>query len=256
MRIGARRPALRRGGRSAGAELHARWIAQRLARTPPGRGAHHLRASTTSPGRTATSRGSPTVGGLPVRRFPVARRRTPEGFDELSSKVHFFEHTRRRGAPLDRGARAGDARACSSTCARTSGDYDALVFFSYRYWTTYHGLQVAPAEEHPGAHGRGRRRRAAARVQAVLPPARRRTRSTRPRRRSCSCAMTGAADLPGEVVGVGIEDAPVVAAGRDPQAPRPAGRLHRLRRPHRAREGLRAPVRRLRCATCRSGRRT
>src|SRR2546425_289057 len=26
------------------------------------------------------------------------------------------------------------------------GGYDALIFFSYRYWTTYHGLQVAPAK--------------------------------------------------------------------------------------------------------------
>ena len=37
--------------------------------------------------------GETRVAGLPVRRFPVARRRTPEGFDELSSKVHFFDHS-------------------------------------------------------------------------------------------------------------------------------------------------------------------
>ena len=39
------------------------------------------------------------------------------------------------------------------------------------------------------------------------------TRSTRPRRRTCSLRMTGASDLPGEVVGVGIEDAPVATPG-------------------------------------------
>jgi len=75
-----------------GSEYHCRLIAERLAPR------HQVEVLTTcavdylswenkyEPGLT-------TVGGLPVRRFPVSRRRTPEGFDELSSKVHFFEHT-------------------------------------------------------------------------------------------------------------------------------------------------------------------
>src|SRR5262249_39433752 len=63
-----------------GAELHARWIAQRLAQR------HQVEVLTTCAVDYLTwenkyEPGPATVGGLPVRRFEVARRRTAEGFD-------------------------------------------------------------------------------------------------------------------------------------------------------------------------------
>src|SRR5438045_216244 len=71
-----------------GAELHARWLAQRLAER------HEVEVLTTTAvdylsWENKYEPGPTTVGGLAVRRFEVARRRTAEGFDELSSKVHF-----------------------------------------------------------------------------------------------------------------------------------------------------------------------
>jgi glycosyltransferase involved in cell wall biosynthesis len=193
-----------------GAELHARWIAQRLA------GRHQVEVLTTTAvdylsWENVYPPGPTRVGGLPVRRFAVARPRTAEGFDELSSKVHFFEHTddeERRWIEEHGPVTPGLVEHLRAHHA----DYDALIFFSYRYWTTYHGLQVAPGKSLlvPTAEDDG-----AVRLRLFKPLF----------RLAGACAfnsveerdlllrMTGAESLPGEVVGVGIEDSAVVSAG-------------------------------------------
>jgi glycosyltransferase involved in cell wall biosynthesis len=189
-----------------GAELHARWIAQRLART------HQVEVLTTCAVDYLTwenryEPGVADVGGVTVRRFPVARRRTPEGFDELSSKVHFFEHSddeERRWVEAHGPVTPGLVEHLHAH----ERDYDALVFFSYRYWTTYHGLQVVPRRSIlvPTAEEDG-----AVRLRVFKPffrlPAQYAFNS--PEEKDLLLRMTGARDLPGEVVGVGIEDAPV-----------------------------------------------
>jgi glycosyltransferase involved in cell wall biosynthesis len=192
-----------------GAELHARWIAQRLARR------HRVEVLTTCAVDYLTwenkyEAGASTLGGLPVLRFPVARRRTSEGFDALSSKVHFFEHSddeERRWMEEHGPVTPG----LLDHLQRRGGDYDALVFFSYRYWTTYHGLRVAPHKSIlvPTAEDDG-----AVRLRLFKDFFRRPAAYAfnSPEEKDLLLRMTGAEDLPGEVVGVGIEDAPVVAA--------------------------------------------
>jgi glycosyltransferase involved in cell wall biosynthesis len=191
-----------------GAELHARWIAQHLAQR------HQVEVLTTCAVDYLTwenkyEPGASTVGGLSVVRFPVARRRTAEGFDALSSKVHFFEHSddeERRWmeehGPVTPGLLAH--------LQRQAGGYDALIFFSYRYWTTYHGLSVAPHKSVlvPTAEEDG-----AVRLRLFKDFFRRPAAYAfnSPEEKELLLRMTGEADLPGEVVGVGIEDAPVVA---------------------------------------------
>jgi glycosyltransferase involved in cell wall biosynthesis len=190
-----------------GAELHARWIAQRLAQR------HHVEVLTTCAVDYLTwenkyEPGETTVGGLPVRRFEVARRRTAEGFDELSSKVHFFEHTdeEERRWIEEHGP---VTPALIEYLRAYAGDYDALVFFSYRYWTTYHGLQVMPGKSIlvPTAEDDG-----AVRLRVFKPffrlPAAYAFNSVE--EKELLLKMTGADALPGEVVGVGIEDSAVV----------------------------------------------
>lgn len=191
-----------------GAELHARWIAQRLARR------HQVEVLTTCAVDYLTwenkyEPGASTVGGLPVLRFPVARRRTSEGFDALSSKVHFFEHSddeERRWMEEHGPVTPG----LLDHLQRRGGGYDALVFFSYRYWTTYHGLSVAPHKSIlvPTAEEDG-----AVRLRLFKDFFRRPAAYAfnSPEEKELLLRMTGEADLPGEVVGVGIEDAPVVA---------------------------------------------
>jgi glycosyltransferase involved in cell wall biosynthesis len=191
-----------------GAELHARWIAQRLART------HQVEVLTTCAvdylrWENRYEPGVSQVGGLAVRRFPVARLRTTEGFDELSSKVHFFDHSddeERRWIEEHGPVTPGLVDHLDAH----QGDYDALVFFSYRYWTTYHGLRVAPGKSIlvPTAEEDG-----AVRLRVFKPffrlPAQYAFNS--PEEKDLLLRMTGASDLAGEVVGVGIEDAAVVA---------------------------------------------
>jgi glycosyltransferase involved in cell wall biosynthesis len=191
-----------------GAELHARWIAQRLAAR------HQVEVLTTCAIDYLTwenqyEPGPTTVGGLPVRRFPVARRRTPEGFDPLTAKVHLQEHSDREERRWMEEHGPVTPALLDHLKAR-GGDYDVLIFFSYRYWTSFHGLQVAPrksllvptAEDDATVHLR------LFRDYFRLPAA---YAFNSVEEKDLILRVSGAADLPGEVVGVGIEDA--AAAG-------------------------------------------
>jgi glycosyltransferase involved in cell wall biosynthesis len=125
-----------------GAELHCRWVAERLAER------HDVEVFTT----TATDylswenvlpEGRQEVGGIPVRRFSVARPRRVDRFDDVANKVCFFEHT----DADERRWMEEHGPVCPGLVDHLrvhEAEFDALVFFSYRYWTTYHGLQVAP----------------------------------------------------------------------------------------------------------------
>ena len=192
-----------------GAELHARWITQRLARQ------HDVEVLTTCARDYLTwenvyEPGPAEVGGVKVLRFPVARRRTPAGYDPLSARVHFGDHDdedERRWMDEHGPVTPGLIKHLR----RHRDDYGALVFFSYRYWTSYHGLQVAPdksilvptAEEDPTVRLRIFR-------EFFRQPAQYAFNS--PEEKDLLVRASGASDLPGEVVGVGIEDAPAVPA--------------------------------------------
>jgi glycosyltransferase involved in cell wall biosynthesis len=185
-----------------GAELHARWIAQRLAAR------HDVVVLTTCAVDYLTwenvyPEGPAEVNGVRVLRFPVARRRTAEGFDQLSGKVHFFAHSDRdelrwmdEHGPVTPGL--------VEHLRRHQGEYDAILFFSYRYWTAYHGLQVAPrksilvptAEDDPTLALR------MFQPYFALPAA---YAFNSVEERDSIARAAGRADLPGEVVGVGIE---------------------------------------------------
>jgi glycosyltransferase involved in cell wall biosynthesis len=192
-----------------GAELHARWIAERLNE------AHDLEVLTTCAvdyltWDNALDPGEATVRGVRVRRFPVAKRRTPEAFDQLSSKVHFFPHSvaEERVWMEEHGP---VTPALLNYLRANAAQYDAILFFSYRYWTTYHGLRVAPQKsllvptaEHDGAvHMR------IFRETFSLPAA---FAFNTPEERELLRDVAGREDLPGDVVGVGIEDARIVPA--------------------------------------------
>ena len=190
-----------------GAELHARWITQRLAR------AHEVEVLTTCARDYLTwenvyEPGPTDVGGVRVVRFPVARRRTPAGYDGLSSLVHFGDHEdadERRWMEEHGPVTPGLLKHLR----RHRGDYGAMIFFSYRYWTSYHGVAVAPgksilvptAEEDPTVGLRIFRPFFRLPAQYAF---------NSPEEKDLLLRASGAADLPGEVVGVGIEDAPLI----------------------------------------------
>ena len=188
-----------------GAELHARWIAQRLATR------HQVEVLTTCAADYLTWEnvyppGPTSVAGVPVLRFPVSRRRTPKGIDRLASRVHFAEHTDREEL-LWMDEHGPVTPALLDHLRAHQRDYDALLFFSYRYWTSVHGLQVAPrksllvptAEEDPTLRLR------MFRPFFNLPAA---YAFNSPEERELILKAAGAQSLPGEIVGVGIEGDP------------------------------------------------
>jgi glycosyltransferase involved in cell wall biosynthesis len=185
-----------------GAELHCRWIAEHLAKR------HGVEVLTT----TATDylswqnvlpAGASRVNGVTVRRFPVARERREEVFFPVANKVCFFEHTdedERRWLEEHGPVTPGLVEHLQ----RHERDYDAIVFFSYRYWTTYFGLQVAPHKSllvPTAEHDRVlylRLFREFFRWPAGIV-------FNTPEERDLIERVTGNAGLPGEVVGTGID---------------------------------------------------
>jgi glycosyltransferase involved in cell wall biosynthesis len=189
-----------------GAELHARWIAQRLARR------HQVEVLSTCAIDYLTwaneyDPGPAQVGGLSVLRFPVERQRTADGFDALSSRVHFQAHSdaeERRW--MDEHGPVTPGLVAHLRAQRQR--YDAVIFFSYRYWTTHHGLRELPERAIlvPTAEADPTIRLRIFRDFFRLPAA---YAFNTPEERDLIVQACGLSELPGEVVGVGIEDAPV-----------------------------------------------
>jgi len=190
-----------------GAELHCRWVAEHLAER------HDVEVLTTTATdyltwRNALEAGRSEVNGVPVRRFPVARERDIERFDPVANKVCFFEHTdeeERRWAE-EHGPVCPELLAYLREHER---EYDALIFFSYRYWTTYFGLRVAPHKSilvPTAEHDRVlylRLFRPFYRLPAAIA-------FNSPEERILIERITGNENLPGEVVGTGINRPPAV----------------------------------------------
>lgn len=187
-----------------GAELHARWIAEHLARR------HDVEVLTTCALDYLTweneyDPGSTTVRGVAVRRFPVVERRIAARFDPLTAKVHLGPHTdedERRWMD-EHGPRTP---ALLDHVRKHEAEYDALVFFSYRYWTTYHGLPIAPHKSvlAPTAEADATVHLRIFKPFFRLPAA---YAFNTPEERELLLNAAGERSLEGEVVGVGIEDA-------------------------------------------------
>ncbi len=198
-----------------GAELHCRWIAEHLALR------HQVEVLTT----TATDylswqnvlpAGTTQVNGVTVRRFPVARERREDVFFPVANQVCFFEHTdeeERRWLEEHGPVTPGLVEHLRAN----EKDYDAIVFFSYRYWTTYFGMQVAPHKSllvPTAEHDRVlylRLFREFFRLPAAIV-------FNTPEERDLIERVTENEGLPGEVVGTGIDRPAVVPV--DEVAPR------------------------------------
>jgi glycosyltransferase involved in cell wall biosynthesis len=198
-----------------GAELHCRWVAEHVAKR------HEVEVLTT----TATDylswqnvlpAGVSELNGVTVRRFPVVRERREDVFFPVANKVCFFDHTdeEERQWLEEHGPVTPEL---VEHLRRHEGDYDAIVFFSYRYWTTYFGMQVAPHKSllvPTAEHDRVlylRLFRPFFRLPAAIA-------FNTPEERDLIERITGNEGLPGEVVGTGIERPAVVPV--DEVAPR------------------------------------
>jgi glycosyltransferase involved in cell wall biosynthesis len=127
---------------NGGAELLARYLAERLARYAD------VRVLTTCAKDYVTWRneapaGEEKVNGVPVHRFPVARPRDPRDFGVRSQWV--FERRHSIGDELAWLRSEGPySPALIRHIARVKDEIDFFVFVSFRYFHAFHGARAVP----------------------------------------------------------------------------------------------------------------
>ncbi len=204
---------------NGGAELHARYIAERLARHA------QVEVLTTCATDYVTWRneqpaGTEQLNGVTVRRFTVRQERDPLAFGRLSD--HVFNQPHSVADELEwLDAEGPLCPALIKHLDQHHQDYDFCIFFSYRYWHAYHGVRRAPGRAIlvPTAE------RDAAIGLSIFAPIFRGVRAlmyNSPEERTMIQALTGNQDVPSVVVGVGSEV---------PSAPQPS----RFRQKHNIR---------------------
>jgi len=125
---------------SGGAELHARYIAELLARHAD------VRVFTTCARNYVTWRnefpaGTDDVNGIPVERHPVSREREAHDFARRSRLV--FQHAHSPQDELDWFESEGPTSpALLERLTRDSNEFDFAFFFSARYHHAFHGARL------------------------------------------------------------------------------------------------------------------
>ena len=126
---------------NGGAELHARYIAEHLARHA------QVEVLTTCASDYVTWRnelpdGVDRVNGVAVRRFPVKHERDPLVFGKHSERVFNERHS--LGDELDwLDAEGPTSTALVDYIGKHASDFDFLIFFSYRYYHSYFGVRAS-----------------------------------------------------------------------------------------------------------------
>ncbi len=187
---------------SGGAELHARYIAEHLARHV------EVEVLTTCARDYITWRnelppGTETVNGLTVHRFPVDHERDVLVFARRSDRVF----TRRHSHADEIAWLESEGPTSTSLLQRVQASrqaYDYFIFFSYRYHHAYYGAQavhdraiLVPTAERDNTIG-----------LAIFAPVFRGVRAVMynsPEERAMITAASGNGHVPGTVVGVGSE---------------------------------------------------
>ena len=187
---------------SGGAELHARYVAERLAR-------HADVEVLTSCARDYVTwrnefaSGTDRVNGLIVHRFPVRHERNTDEFGRRSLRVFERPHSiADELAWLD--SEGPTSPALTKYVRANARTYDYFLFFSYRYYHTYHGIRavsrravLVPTAERDPVMG-----------LAIFGPVFRGVRAVMYNsfeERALINAVSGNTGVPGVVVGVGSE---------------------------------------------------
>jgi len=195
---------------NGGAELHARYIAEHLAKHA------EVEVLTTCATdyvtwRNELSGGVEQINGVPVRRFRVKHERDPRLFARRSDCV--FKRPHSLGDELDWLDAEGPASpALIDHLARHGDRYDYCLFFSYRYYHAYHGVRAAaprailvPTAERDAAIGLTMFQPIFRGVRALM--------YNSHEERTMIQAVSGNVQVPGVVVGIGSDV---------PQNPQPA----------------------------------
>jgi len=148
--------------------------------------------------------GEAVLNGVRVRRFPVSRTRDILRFAALSERIASPRHSADdEEAWMDEQGPYSPALRDHVARASEGGQYDALIFFSYRYWTTARTLVpsrtpsiLAPTAEDDGVYN-------LALFQPLFGAATQFAFNSVEERRMLETAAGRA--LPGEIVGVGSD---------------------------------------------------
>jgi glycosyltransferase involved in cell wall biosynthesis len=126
---------------NGGAELHARYVAERLAR----HGQVEVLTTCATDYVTwsnALPPGEEQVNGVAVRRFKVKHERDPLTFGKLSDRV--FEQRHSMADELEwLEAEGPTSPALVDYIQKHAAEYDFCLFFSYRYYHAFHGVRAA-----------------------------------------------------------------------------------------------------------------
>ena len=228
---------------SGGAELHARYIAERLAKHAEVEVAHDVRARLRDAGVTSCRRATRHVNGVPVRRFPVARAAQHRSSSAVARSS--CSSSRIRSPTSCAGSKARDPTS------------PALIDHIVRVGV---GVRLLPVLQLPLLPRLARRPRGAGQGRARADG--RAGSGHRPRRSSVRCSgacarimynsLRGARDdqrrdaqrhVPGVVVGVGsdIPERTQPARFRKKYQHQPA--VRDLHRPHRRQQGVQRALR-------------
>jgi glycosyltransferase involved in cell wall biosynthesis len=205
---------------NGGAELHARYIAERLSRHAT------VEVLTTCARDYVTWKnelpaGVEQVNGVTVRRFPVAHERRPHEFGRRSNRV--FDKVHSLADELSWLDSEGPASpALVQHVAGAAADFDFVLLFSYRYYHAWHVARripgkaiIVPTAERDEAIG-----------LSIFGPVLRGVRAlmyNSPEERAMIRAATANDDVPGVVVGVGSD----VPARTEPERFRRTFRMNR-----------------------------
>jgi glycosyltransferase involved in cell wall biosynthesis len=140
---------------NGGAELHCRWLAERLARR------HEVEVFATRAldyleWRNHYPKGTELVNGIPVHRSTVKRTRNARVFASLSNLCFHETHTREEEEAWVRENGPYSPELVKAVAA-ARGRFDRVFFYCYRYNHSYHGVPavadrailVPTAEEDP-----------------------------------------------------------------------------------------------------------
>jgi glycosyltransferase involved in cell wall biosynthesis len=187
---------------NGGAELHARYVAEHLARHA------QVEVWTTCATDYVTWRnelpaGEDRVNNIVVRRFPVRHERDPLTFGRLSERVFNLQHS--IADELDWLDAEGPASpGLTKHIERHAKDFDFCIFFSYRYYHAFHGARAAgakailvPTAERDPAVGLSIFRPIFRGVRALM--------YNSPEERTMIQAIAGNQQVPSVVVGIGSE---------------------------------------------------
>ncbi|MFC2172423.1 glycosyltransferase family 4 protein [Acidobacteriota bacterium] len=125
-----------------GAEFHCRLIAERLAKYID------VEVLTTCAVDYTTwknhyDKGFGFVNKIPVRRFPVDKERDPVRFGRKQFQVFSGAHSAKDELEWMK-LQGPYAPSLVKYIHQNKGTYDWFVFFSYRYYTSYHGIREVP----------------------------------------------------------------------------------------------------------------